>query len=130
MSNVQLQENIETYLYAVNEIRNSITVIQGERYIENHKKTLLFSVIDLLAKGVYGNKFGNKRTDMFEKFILEFCEWENAEKISLQQLVHLLDKTEEDTFSRLKDFAKTELHKYPDCKPVPLDRLQLTGQKY
>lgn len=75
MSDVQLQENIETYLYAVNEIRNSINVIQGEKYIENHKKTLLFSVIDLLAKGVYGNSFGNRRTDMFEKFILEFCEW-------------------------------------------------------
>ncbi|MGH1280682.1 hypothetical protein [Bacillus basilensis] len=119
MSDVQLQENIETYLYAVNEIRNSINVIQGEKYIENYKKTLLFSVIDLLAKGAYGNSFGNRRTDMFEKFILEFCEWENTERISLQQLVHLLDKTEEATFSGLKNFAKTELHKYPDCQPVP-----------
>jgi len=119
MSDAKLKENIEEYMYAVHEIRNSINVIQGEKYIENHKKTLLFSVIDLLAKGVYGNRFGNKRTDMFEKFILEFCEWEYAERISLQQLVHLLDKTDEGTFSRLKEFAKTQLHTYPDCQPVP-----------
>lgn len=76
------------YLRAVNELRDSINMIRGERYIENHKKTLLFSVIDMLSKGVYGNRFGNNRTTMFEKFILEFCDWENAERISLQQLVH------------------------------------------
>ncbi|MGG0277800.1 hypothetical protein [Bacillus rhizoplanae] len=119
LSETRLQENIEMYLSVVNEIRDSINVIQGKRYIENHKKTLLFSVIDMLSKGVYGNRLGNNRTTMFEKFILEFCAWENAQRISLQQLVHLLDKTEEGKFSRLKDFAKTELYQYPDSQPVP-----------
>ncbi|MEH7131247.1 hypothetical protein V7103_24020 [Neobacillus drentensis] len=119
MSQVELKENIEMYINAVNEIRDSMNIIKGERYLANHKKTLLFSIIDMLSKGVFGENYGGNRTTMFEKFILMFCEWEHAERISLQQLVHLLNRTEEKQFSRLKDYAKTELYKFPSSIPVP-----------
>ncbi|MEH7504946.1 hypothetical protein V7152_23540 [Neobacillus drentensis] len=117
MSEVELQENIEMYLSVVKGIKDSMNIIQGESYLENHKKTLLFSVIDMLAKGVYGTTYRH-RTAMFENFILQFCEWEHAERISLQQVVHLLDKTEEGQYQELKEFAKNELYKFPQDRPV------------
>jgi len=108
------------YIKAVIEIKDSIEDIQGERFITNHKRTLLFSVIDLLARGVYGEKFIRDRTTMFKKFIMNFCQWEYGERVSIQQLSHLLSKTNEKDYNILKDFVEAELNKFPSSEPVPL----------
>ncbi|MBM7605573.1 hypothetical protein JOC75_003596 [Metabacillus crassostreae] len=120
MSSYELSDKIEMYLNSVIEIKNSIDEITGGRFIANHKRTLLFSVIDLLARGVYGEKFIRDRTTMFKRFISNFCEWEYGERISVQQLSHLLSKTNEKAFTRLKNFVKVELDKFPSSEPVPL----------
>ncbi|MFS0752793.1 hypothetical protein [Oceanobacillus sp. 1P07AA] len=80
------QEVINSYLKQIKEIQNSINELNGNYLLENHKRTLLLNLMDSLSKGVYGDKYkysGKK----FERFVIDYCDWKEAEKVSLQQLL-------------------------------------------
>ena len=112
-----LVEDIESYVYRMKSIKDSILSLTGEDLIDNHKKTLLFSLLDTMSLGVYGNGIGGN-AKRFEAFVLEFCGWENAESISLQQMALLLDRIGETQFIKLRKYTFNELSKYPNAQPV------------
>lgn len=113
-----LVEDIENYVYRMKRIKDSILSLTGEDFLDNHKKTLLFSLLDTMSVGVFGNKY-RRNGKRFEAFVIEFCGWENAERLSLQQMAFLLEKTGETTFVELRKFTFKELSKYPKSQPVP-----------
>lgn len=115
---MNLEFQIDSYLGEIINIEKSISDLQGGEFLKSHKKTLLFSLLETLSKGVYGEKYPMNYTK-FEKFILEFCEWKNAKRVSLQQLALLLQSTEEAKFQRLKSYVFDHLNKFPMASAVP-----------
>ncbi|MYL30728.1 hypothetical protein GLW03_12920 [Halobacillus halophilus] len=113
-----LENEIHTYIEAMQERQHSINQLEGDRFLESHKKTLLFSLIETMGKGVYGNKFPSKATT-FEKFILSFCEWEHAERVSIQQLALLLELDESSKFNYMRDKVFKELRELSESSPLP-----------
>ncbi|RZT23128.1 hypothetical protein [Fictibacillus sp. BK138] len=114
---MEINQRIENYIGVMRDIRNSINELQGDRFLSNHKKTLLFSLLETMSKGVYGDTRNNYTR--FEKFINEFCEWEDGKRISVQQLNLLLEKTEEQDYETLKYYVRDKLSRYPISSPVP-----------
>jgi hypothetical protein len=99
------------------DIQDSIIQLQGEKFLNNHKKTLLFSLLDTMSKGVYGNRY-HRNHKRFENFIKEFCVWEDGNRVSLQQLSLLLERTEEQDYLPIKYYVNEKLSKFPLSKPV------------
>lgn len=116
---MELIEEINSYIHAIKNIQDSINQLQGDKFLKNHKKTLLLSLLETISKGVYGRKYVYKNYKRFKNFILEFCEWEDANKISLQQLSLLLEREQNPKFQRLKRYVDIEIRKYPSDSPVP-----------
>ncbi|WP_421383348.1 hypothetical protein ACOJQI_02830 [Bacillus salacetis] len=114
---MDIREDIDSYIRAMEEIQVSIIQLQGERYLKNHQKTLLFSLLETISNGVYGN--GLRNVDRFKKFIMEFCEWEDATRVSLQQLALLLENTQEPEYRRLKDHVSEGIEDYPPASAAP-----------
>ena len=112
---MNLLESIDSYLEVMKDIQESINQIQGDRFLKNHKETLFFSLIETISKGVYGDKYPMNFT-RFEKFITEFCKWEDAKRVSLQQLALLLEKTNNHEFSRLKKTCSFSFNTISGCK--------------
>ncbi|MCK6256826.1 hypothetical protein LCY76_09490 [Fictibacillus sp. KIGAM418] len=110
--NVQVQN----YIFVMRNLQDSINQLQGEQYLENHKKTLLFSLLETLSKGVFGTE---RNFVKFERLIREFCVWEDGKRVSLQQLSLLLERTEERGFETLKSYVEANLSRYPMSRPVP-----------
>ncbi|MDZ5712794.1 hypothetical protein [Jeotgalibacillus haloalkalitolerans] len=115
---MNLIEDIDSYINAMREIQDSINQLQGERLLKNHQKTLLFSLLETISNGVYGDRYRN--ADRFKKFILEFCEWEEAERVSLQQLFLVFKEGKpSQEFRDLKIHVLNGLQDYPPASPVP-----------
>jgi hypothetical protein len=131
----QMIDNVSEYILTMVKIKDSILCLNGGMYIQNHQKTLMFSLLDSMSKGVYGERYRHN-SERFEAFILEFCNWGYANRISLQQLALLLDSTEHEEFNELKDFIIKELSKYPMTSPVPfkfdleIERIDVTAKAY
>jgi hypothetical protein len=89
---LELHEDINSYIDAISEIQESINQLQGNRFLENHKKTLLLSLLEAISKGIYGDKF-NRNFPRKKNFLKEFCHWGDSMKVSIQQLALLLEKT-------------------------------------
>ncbi|MEW5567685.1 hypothetical protein [Rossellomorea marisflavi] len=115
---MKLQENIDSYIEVMKEIQSSINDLQGEKFLVNHKKTLLLSLVETISKGTYGDIHRNN-FDRFQNFIMEFCEWKEANKVSLQQLALLLDNTQDHEYQRLKKHVSMKIQKYPIASAVP-----------
>lgn len=115
---MKLIQEIDSYIQAMHDIHVSINHLQGEKFLKNHKITLTFSLIETISSGVYGELYlsNSKR---FQHFIKEFCEWEDANRVSLQQLAFLLEKTEDDEFQELKEHVSSQVKKYPPSSAVP-----------
>ena len=90
-----------------------------ERHHNLFKKTLYVAVIDALARSIYPRR-GNR--DRFVAFMKEFGAWNEAERVSLPHLVGLMTKAPDPVFSRLREFALTELAKWAEGEYVPLSR--------
>ncbi|WP_202081591.1 hypothetical protein [Caldalkalibacillus salinus] len=115
---MKLLEDIDSYIQAMKEIQDSINQLQGEKFLKNHQKTLLFSLLETISNGVYGDKYRN--TDRFKKFILEFCEWEDAERVSLQQLFLVFKEGQpSQEFRNLKIHVLNGIQEYPPASPAP-----------
>lgn len=119
---MNVNEEIEQYIFTIQRMQNSINELEGGAFIDNHKKILFLSLLDTLAKGTYGNSI-NKNGNKFKVFVEKFCNWEHANRVSLQQLFLLLTakySTEEgEEFKNLLAFVKANLSKYPTSSPVP-----------
>lgn len=114
-----MDDPISRFYLAIDELQESINSIETtSKYLENHKNTLLFNLIEMMAHGVYGNDIGNGNRIRFERFIISFCGWEDADRVSIQQLVLLLkDETNKD-FDELKVYSERKLSKWPLSQPV------------
>lgn len=114
---MSLIEDIDSYIGAMKEIQDSINQLNGKRFLKNHQKTLLFSLLETISNGVFGNRYRN--ADRFNNFIMEFCEWEDAKRVSLQQLALVLEKTKENEFQSLKEHVSKGIDQYPSASAVP-----------
>lgn len=114
---MNLIDDIDSYIQAMKDIQVSINQLQGEKSLKNHQKTLLFSLLETISNGVYGDRYRN--TDRFKKFILEFCEWEDAERVSLQQLALLLENTQAHEYQRLEKHVFKGIDHYPPASAAP-----------
>lgn len=110
--------SIDNYFKAVDEIHKSINEIASQKYAENHKITLIFSLIDLLSKSVYGNGF--KHGEKFQKTLSDFFQWDYLNYVSLQMLALEFEGNNDKRFNVLKEFVLSKVNEFPDCVPLPL----------
>ncbi|AVK82469.1 hypothetical protein C3943_02355 [Lysinibacillus sp. B2A1] len=118
---MSFEDEIEQYIYNIQRMQKSINELNGGDFLDNHKKILFLSLLETLAKGALGDSIkgnGNK----FRFFVEEFCNWEDAKRVSLQQLYLFLKEkytTEEKIkFKKQLAFVKSNLLKYPSSTPV------------
>lgn len=100
-------------------VHKSIIEINWPSFIVNHKKTLLFSLIETLSKTVYPGE-GNK--NKFIKFISDFCLWEDYNRVSIQQLKYYIDKIDSlniTLYSNLIAYINKTLSQFPKSTPIP-----------
>lgn len=100
-------------------VHKSIIEINGTSFIVNHKKTLLFSLIETLSKTVYP---GESNKNKFINFISDFCMWEEYDRVSIQQLKYYMDKIDSlniTLYSNLITYINETLSEFPKSTPVP-----------
>lgn len=114
-----LKDEIDSYISYIKDIQQSINEIQGDYLLENHKKTLLFNLVETIARGVYGTDYGNG--EKFAMLINHFTKWQDAKKVSVQQLALLLEETDEKNFIELKNIVEKFLRRYPIASAVSFD---------
>lgn len=118
-------EDIKRYISNIKRMQNSINELVGKTFLENHKKVLFLNLLDTLARGVYGARGVEGETkklngDKFTSFITEFCNWEDANRVSVQQLdLYLTQKYSTDSkFDAISNYVKKKLKEYPSSSPV------------
>lgn len=104
--------NVTTFFLAIDEIYDSIIKIESTKYSDNHKTTLIFSLIDLLSKSVYGNQFNH--SEKFQRALDEFFHWEYLNYVSVIMLNYELQKNHDHNFLELKLFVEQQLKTFPD----------------
>jgi hypothetical protein len=111
-------EHIDKYINNILEKKKSINRLKGDRNIDSYKSILYFSLLESMAKAVYGKKFKYNGV-RFKNFVKDFCEWEQAERVSLQQLDLLIDEdySTNSTFQNVADYVKENLSNYSSYKP-------------
>ncbi|WP_066415263.1 hypothetical protein [Sutcliffiella cohnii] len=113
-----LKEGIDSYIQAMKDIQKSINQLQGERFLKNHQKTLLFSLLETISNGVYGDRYRN--VDRFKRFIMEFCEWKDSNRVSLQQLFLVFKEGQpSQEFRNLKIHVLNGIQEYPSSSAAP-----------
>lgn len=101
-----MKNEINNFFLVIEGLIDSVRSINSTRYEENYKRIVLFSHIDMMSKAVYGDRFNNQRNshrNKFTTFISEFCRWTDGNRISLQQLLLLLNKYPSERHLELKD---------------------------
>lgn len=116
---VSAKVEIDKYMEIVNEFRNSIISIQSEKYTDIHKKTLLFSLLDMMSKAVLNQMRSNR--DRFVNFVLQFGNWKHANYVSLPQLKMVIEGENTKNLDKMKDIIAEKLQNWPSDKPVLLD---------
>lgn len=118
---ISIDREIDDYLYRMRMIKESILSLQGELLLENHKKTLLLSLLDTMSKGIYGDSYRRNHV-RFKTFIIQFCDWKDANRVSLQQMALLLEKMDDERLMNIKEYTHQELLKYPPSTPVTFNK--------
>ena len=110
-------ENNERFLAAIEEYQRSINSISGDKHLDNHKRSLLFNLIEMMANGVYGTKLNNR--DRFTSFIAEFCAWPDGNRVSIQQLILTLENKKNKKLDPLRLHCQQVLKNWGDAQPIP-----------
>lgn len=109
----------------MNRILESIQSLQGDdkNLLSTHKKTLYMSLIDSLSKGVLQNQKDEYITNngkRFRRFIEQFCEWNEAKKVSAPQLHSLIKKTGTYECQDLLEYLENHINSYPTSEPIKI----------
>ncbi|MCY7442904.1 MULTISPECIES: hypothetical protein [Bacillus amyloliquefaciens group] len=117
--------HIEEYVEYMNRILESIQSLQGDdkNLLSTHKKTLYMSLIDSLSKGVLQNQKDEYITNnglRFRIFIEQFCEWNEAKKVSVPQLHSLIKKTGTSECRDLFEYLENHINSYATSEPIKI----------
>lgn len=73
---------------------------------EYYRKILYFSILEALSKARYPTDRAGKA---FSKFLVNYCQWAEGDKISLPHVVATLDRTADPLFKKLRECAYSKL---------------------
>lgn len=117
---MDIKKEINNFITIADSLINSVNAIQSVSYENHYKKILYFSLMEMLCKAVYGNKFKNQHRKKVISFINDFCSWEHAQHVSLPQLVLFLKKECPAELVNLKEYTFDLIGKWPTYKPIYL----------
>lgn len=86
---------------------------------ERYRKILYFTVLEALAKARYPK---DRPGDAFSSFIVNYCGFADGERVSLPHLVGALERTAENAFTEIRNFAFDELRKWGTMGPIGVDK--------
>ena len=109
----------DSFIKALKELKNSIISIKTEKYEDNHKRRLFYSLMDMIAKTVIQKPPSNKTR--FLEFIHQFCDWEYSRYVSAQQLAYSLRSCNFPEFSQLSLLAEKTLSSWKTGHAVLLE---------
>ncbi|WP_096201612.1 hypothetical protein [Bacillus sp. FJAT-45350] len=109
--------NRKRFFSAIEEYQTSINLLKGDKHLENHQKSLLFNLIEMIANGIYGSQNLSKR-QRFLHFIENFSEWEDANRVSMQQIILTLEVENSPKLSPLKSFCENKMLDWPRSQPI------------
>lgn len=114
-----MNDPINNFFKAINELYESIINIEGKEYINNHKQTLLFNFLDFLSKVPAKDEISNR--ERFTSFIHNFCDWSEDYNVSLPYLKIIVEKDTSDELSKVREFCFTNLNMWKKSTPITLD---------
>lgn len=103
-------ENIKTYIEHFREHLSAIRKVKGFEHSAQYRKLLYVAVLDALARCVYPRRSNRERQ---VDFLTQFSEWKELHKVSLPHLAHLLARTPDPAFAKLRRYVKEQLAKWP-----------------
>lgn len=111
--------DVHDFYLVIKDLCKNVETIKSAQYEVNYKKIVSFTIIDMMSKAVYGSKYNGYRSK-FTNFILQFGDWKDANRISLQQLTLILNKDTSKEFDSLRDYCFTTLSLWPTDQPINL----------
>lgn len=115
-----MEEDVNKFIDVVDKLYKNIDTVQSSQFEDNYKKIIAFSTIDMMSKAVYGDSIYGHR-NRFTKFILEFGNWEYAERISLQQLIYVISRDSSPLLNELKQYCEGLISNWPTGEPITLN---------
>jgi hypothetical protein len=120
---IEIQESVDRYLHffckRIEDIRN----LECGDSTALFSKILFYSLLDTLSKTTVPPDTGNK--DRVVKFVRNFCDWPNSEKVSLPHLIRLLDtltNLPNNPFLNLRKYAKSLYDQWVEGADISLNR--------
>lgn len=106
----ELEQDIDKFIGYFRDQIEKIHKIDGGESTNLFRQILYNSLLDALSRTTAYPKKGNR--ERIVEFVRNFCDWSSCEKVSLPQIVRLLEKVPEPGFSNLRQYAFSELDKW------------------
>jgi len=90
---------------------------KSEVHDDIFKKVLYVALLDTLSKTIYPTRNTRERIVLL---LQNFCDWQEADKISLPHLLRLMEMAPDPAFERLRTFAFSEMESWKQGKIIPL----------
>lgn len=118
--NPPLKNCVQSFLeYETRKFEEIETFQLGERE-KVYKKVLYVTMVDALARTTSHPKQGPR--DRFTSFVKNFCNWQDGGRVSLIHLIRMLEKVRSPEFSKLREFAYSEIERWGMGGFVDLNR--------
>jgi hypothetical protein len=114
------KKQIENFIIIAESLIESVDSIKSPSYEDHYKKILYLSLMEMLCKAVFGNKYKRDHRTKVIDFINDFCTWEYAQHISLPQLAIFLKSETPTELIELKEKTLDLLSKWSTSKPIYL----------
>lgn len=119
-----LSSNIDVFVNLYQARVESISTIKSSNpdvfvFDDIFKKVLYVTLLDSLSKTVFPNR--NNR-DRIVSLLQSFCDWKEADKISLPHLLRLLEKAPDPAFEELRTFAFSQIDLWERGKIISLEQ--------
>jgi hypothetical protein len=85
--------------------------------VDRYKITLLYSLIDFMAKCVYPNK-SNK--DRMLEFIVKYCDWGERDRVSIPQLNEYLKINTSPSLDQVRAFVSLSISSFSESQPTAI----------
>ncbi len=105
-------ESIETYFGAINEMFETAKKLEAGIHTNLYRMSILISIIDAMAKVSHVSVINNR--ERFLKFIEDFCDWPDRNKISISHLYKFLTLTPSNLFSDLRGEVERLYFSWPE----------------
>jgi len=88
-----------------------------------HSKILYTAILDAISGTVFNNLAHNpSHCERFTRFVTEYCDWPDCQRVSLPHLLRLVRNKSEPEFAPLRDFTSSHISRWMPAERILLYR--------